>query len=134
MKKLIVSFSVVLLGLTAFASTASAQRIEARIDGPAIVVERGRGGYRDGRLANDIERLNREVRRTREDIRLAGGGGRRIRAEFQRVNIATSRLNEQFRRGIGERWELRRRADQIRVELDRIQQRLRNRDDRRDWR
>ena len=134
MKKLIVSFSVVLLGLAAFTSTSSAQRIEARVDGPRIVVERGRGGDRGGRLAADIERLNREVRRTREDIRSAGGGGRRIRADFQRVNIATARLNEQFRRGIGERWELRRRAEQIRNGIDRIQQRLRNRDDRRNWR
>ena len=137
MKKLILPLSLFLLGFTGFATTASAQRYEARVegpridgprldgprlDGPRIVLQEGR----DGRLANDLNRLNRQLRIVRGDLR-GYGAGRRIRSEFFQIERAADRLNSQFRQGIGRRGEIRRQTDQLRYSLDRLQQELRSR-------
>lgn len=123
MKKLILPFTFVLLGLTGFAATTSAQVYEARVVGPRLTIRDGRGG---GRLASDVERLNREVRRVREEIR-ALDGGRRVRAEFAQVVRATDQVNFRFRTGRYDRGEIRSRIDGLRADLERIQDRLRRR-------
>ena len=80
-------------------------------------------GYR--RAAYDLERLNREVRAVRLEI---GDSRRRhIRDRFHRVVRATEYLNAQFRRGNIRSWEVRRRADEIRGELEPIRRQLRRR-------
>ena len=126
MKKLLLSLSIAAIGLSGFAASASAQRyqerlVEARIDGPRISIGRGR----DGRTAEDLRRLNREVQIVRHEIRSAGLAGRRVRGDFFRVMRATERLNEQYRRGDARGWEIRRRADGIRSELHQIRRELR---------
>jgi len=126
MKKLILPLSLVVLGLTAMTPIASAQRYEAtvRAPQPAIVVTRGV----PGRAAADLDRLNRQVREVRHEIR-ALGGGRRIRYQFERVVRATDFLNSEFRRGNMRGRELRLRADEVRAELNRIRRDLRFRND-----
>ena len=156
MKKLILPLTLTLLGFAGIASTASAQRYDDRVDGryedrvdgryegPRISVDlggrdrgdRGDWGNRGGRTAADLARLNREVRIVREEIRDAGGGGRRVRAQYSEVLRATERLNAAYRRGIARGWEIRRGADDVRERLSLIRRELRFRDARRggDWR
>jgi hypothetical protein len=165
MKKLILSLSIVAAGFTGFASTASAQRyaepaIEARVDGPRISIgrpggreydrgyDRGYDGYdRErgdergwgrgrGAVAQDLNRLNYEVRLVREEIRAAGGGGPRVRAMYRDVLRGTDRLNAQFERRSRAPWEIRRRADELRGYLNLIRRELRYGGVRRgdDWR
>lgn len=140
MKKLILPLSLVLLGFTTIATTASAQRYDAevryegeqRFEGEEryegrrgraqIVVQRGR----DGRLGYDLERLNRQLRIVRGDLR-AYGAGRRIRAEYYQIARETERLNYQFRRAPRRGWEMRRRVEQLRSDLFRLQQEVRSR-------
>ena len=148
MKKLILSLSILAAGFTGFASTASAQRyaepvIEARVEGPRISI--GRGDYRDdergwrrgrGAIAQDLNRLNHEVRQVREEIRAAGGGGPRVRAMYRDVLRGTDRLNANFERRNRPPWEIRRRADELRGQLNVIRRELRYGGPRRggDWR
>jgi hypothetical protein len=158
MKKLILSLSIVAAGFTGFAPTASAQRyqepvIEARVEGPRISIGRGydrdergyeydeRGSDRGwgrgrGAVARDLNRLNNEVRLVREEIRAAGGGGPRVRAMYRDVLRGTDRLNANFERQSRPPWEIRRRADELRGQLNFIRRELRYRDIRRgdDWR
>ena len=143
MKKLILPLLLMLLGFTGFASSASAQRyeertdertVETRYDGPRITISRDRDGDRGGRGAYELERLNREVRQVRDEMRQSAGGGRHVRARFYRVMRATDRLNYQFRRG-ARSWEIRRGADAIRDELQQLRRELHFRGPRRgDWR
>ena len=145
MKKLILSLSIAAVGFTGIASTASAQRyaeeptIEARVDGPRISISRGddRGwGRGRGAIAQDLHRLNREVRQMSFEIRSAGGGSPRVRAMFRDVQRGTDRLNGQFERRSRAPWEIRRRADELRGFMQQIRRELRyggvRRD--RDWR
>jgi Ni/Co efflux regulator RcnB len=138
MKKLILPLTLALLGFAGFANTASAQRypereVEGAYDGPRVSVDldRGRDWDRDrdrdrgGRSAYDLDRLNREVRIMREEIRAAGGGGRRVRAMYSQVLRSTDRLNFEYRRGAIRGWEVRRRGDEIRSRLSVIRRELR---------
>ena len=132
MKKLILPLTIALLGFAGFANTASAQRYdereaEATYDGPRVSIDLGRGRDRGRgeRTAYDLDRLNREVRITREEIRDAGGGGRRVRAMYSQVLRSTDRLNFEYRRGTMRGWEVRRRADEIRSRLAVIRRELR---------
>ncbi|HEX8618665.1 MAG TPA: hypothetical protein VF911_13865 [Thermoanaerobaculia bacterium] len=132
MKKLILPLTIALLGFAGFANTASAQRyderdVEANYDGPRVSIDLGRGRDRGGRAAYDLDRLNREVRIMREEIRAAGGGGRRVRAMYSQVLRSTDRLNFEYRRGVIRGWEVRRRADDIRGRLSVIRRELRYR-------
>lgn len=102
MKKSIFSLAFVVLGLSGFAGTAAAQRYEARVVAPRVVISRGT----DSRLSANIERLNRRLREVRTDLRIYNAG-KRLRVQFFQTERATSRLNEQFRRGIGNRREMR---------------------------
>ncbi|CAN5637247.1 hypothetical protein BH20VER1_BH20VER1_02840 [soil metagenome] len=128
MKKIALTLSIVALGFTGFASHASAQRYSDR---PVISVQVPRGlvpGVRDRRAAAELEQLNREVRRTREDIRTSRrGNDRRIRARFARVQRSTDLLNQGFTRGRFSGREVRVRAQQIRSEIREIQNDLRSR-------
>ena len=148
MKKLILTLSIVAIGFTGLAATASAQRyqeeavIEGRFEGPRISIGRGddprwqRGGRGRAAVASDLNRLNREVRIVREEIREAGGGGRRVRAMFHDVYRGTERLNAQFDRGTRSPWEIRHRIEELRDLLDEVRRELRYRGVRRggDWR
>ena len=137
MKKIALSLSLIAVGLTAFTSTASAQRYYN--DRPSIglrvprVVARE---FRDHRVSRELDELSHEVRRVRQEIRYAGGGGRRIRSQFDRVIRATDQLNVGYRRGVYGPGEVRMRIQQIRRELYRIERELRVRGGggRRSWR
>jgi len=123
MEKLILPLTIAVLGCAAFTDTASAQRIVVESPVARALV----GGPRDGRLANDLARLNAEVRQVRYEIRTSGIRGRRIRYDFDRVTRATERLNYEFERRLSDRFVLRRRIGQVRAELYRIRMELRER-------
>ncbi|MDQ6655310.1 MAG: hypothetical protein M3Y80_05800 [Verrucomicrobiota bacterium] len=151
MKKRTLSFSLIVLGLAGFASNSSAQRLQ--VDPTGISVEQNRGGYdgrdqsddrngyaersryydesnrvdrdRDRRLGFEVDRVNREVRQVREEIRGSSiGGNRHVRAMFHEVMIQADRMNAEFGRGRGG-WELRRRLDEIRARLNGVRRELR---------
>ena len=128
MKKLALFFTVAAAGLTMFASDASAQRIVVETPGGRIVAG-GRGG--DRRVGYELDRLNREVRQVRFEIRGFRGEGRRIRWRFDRVQRATDRLNYEYERRIASPGQIRRRIEQVRGELYQIRQDLRLREERR---
>ena len=128
MKKLSLFLTVAAAGLTMFATDASAQRVVVETPGGRIVAG-GRGG--DRRVGYDLDRLNRDVRQVRFEIRAYRGEGRRIRWRFDRVLRATDRLNYEYERRISSPWQIRRRIDQVRAELYEIRQDLRVRGDRR---
>ena len=131
MKKIAISLSLVALCLTGLTTTASAQRYDDR-PGISIPVPRPIArAIRDNRAERELEKLNIEIRRVRQEIRVAGGGGRRIRYDFDRVIRAADQLNAGFRRGVYGPREVRGRIQQIRGELYRIQRDLRVRGDRR---
>ena len=147
MKKLILTLSLAAVGFTGFAATASAQRyqeavVEGRYDGPRISIGRGedprwhRGGRGRAAIASELGRLNREVRIVREEIREAGGGGRRARAMFHDISRGTERLNAQFERGTRSPSEIRHRIEELRSQLHQVRRELRFRGIRRggDWR
>jgi hypothetical protein len=71
--------------------------------------------------------LNREVREVRAAIGDSRHAGQRIRDRFHRVLRATDNLNDQFRRGSIRGSEVRRRADEIRGDLENIRRDLRGR-------
>lgn len=136
MKKLILSLPLILLG---FAGTATAEpraTVEARVDASRLAADENRTyrGDRDGRdwdrsghSADDLARLNREVRQVRAMIDNTRNVGPRIRERFHRVARSTDYLNEQFRRGGIRGGELRRRADALREDLEGIRRAFRGR-------
>ncbi len=126
MKKLILPLSLVLLGFAALTNNASAQRYDTRIDVPRLVAQPSIRVARDNRVADELDDLNRAVRRVRLQIR-EFGGGRRLRYEFERVARASDQLNYAFRRGTLSRREIRSRIQRVRYELDRVRQELRAR-------
>jgi len=137
MKKLILSFSLMLLGFTGISINASAQGYDPRVDVSRLAVDESRtyrgdrdwdrdNDRRNSRVAYDLDRLNREVRQVRAVIN-SRGVGPRLRERFRGVLRATDYLNAQFRRGNMRGWEIRRRGDAIRADLDRIRQELRAR-------
>ena len=135
MKTLTITLSATLLALAAMTGNASAQSNDRRVDAARFAADEGRTyrtdnwnrGDGDSRAANDLDRLNREVRAVRSAIENSRSPGRRIRDRFHRVVQETDRLNAQFRRGNIRGWEVRRRADEIRSDLDRIRRDLRGR-------
>jgi hypothetical protein len=135
MKKAALSLTIAALGLTAFATSASAQRYDERttvsIPVPSVVVRDGRGG--DRRAGYDLERLNQEVRRLRP--RVFGFGGGRMRYEFARISRAADQLNNRYQRGGYNGWRLRREIEDVRAQVARLEADLRTRGDRpRGWR
>ena len=130
MKKFTLPLAIVALGASMFAADASAQRLIVETPGVRLATPGGRGG----RVAYDLDRLNREVRQVRFEIRAYRGEGRRIRYRFDRVARAAERLNYEFDRGANP-WVIRRRIEQVRAELYEIREDLRFRGDRpRSWR
>jgi hypothetical protein len=151
MKTLTITLAAALLGSAALAPNASAQW--PRSGGyTEVVIERGarsdRGNYydreydhRDGdgwrgrnddwrggrraRIGFEIERLYREVLDVREEIRNAGGGGRRMRAQFHRVIRPTEILRERYRRGQISGWEAQEMVEDLRADLWRVRRELR---------
>ena len=104
-----------------FASDASAQRIVVETPGTRVAPS-----YRgDRRVGYELDRLNRDVRQTRHEMRTFRGEGRRIHYRFERVQRATERLNYEYERRLSSSWQIRRRIVQVRVELDDIRGDLR---------
>ena len=124
MKKLALFLTVAAAGLTMFASDASAQRIVVETPGGRLGI--GSGG--DRRVGYDLERLNREVRQLRFEIRRYGG--RRAAYRYERVQRSTDRLNYEYQRRVSSPWQIRRRIEQVRAEIYEIREDLRNRGDR----
>lgn len=125
MKKLTLFLTIAAAGLTMFAANASAQRII--VDTP--VARFGVAHSGDRRVGYALERLNREVRQLRSEIR-AYRGGRRMWFRFERVQRETERLNYEFDRRIASPWHIRRRIDRVRAEIYDLREDLR---DRRGW-
>jgi hypothetical protein len=115
MKTLTITLSALLLASAALVPNATAQRATA-------VVEHGRGGMHDNRVRYEIDRLNGDVARLRSDMRYVRNG--RLVAEFDRVSRMADSLNRQYRRGYISGWEARRRADEIRARVHRIERQL----------
>ena len=128
MKKLPLFLTVAAAGLAMFASDASAQRIVVETPGGRVIAG-GRGG--DRRVGYDLDRLNREIRQVRFEVRAVRGEGRRIRFRLERIERAASRLNYEYGRGIASPWQIRRRIEQVRAELYDLRRDLRVRGDRR---
>lgn len=129
MKKLSLILTAAAAGLSMFASDAVAQRIVVDTPGARIGI-RDRG---DRRVGYELDRLNREVRQTRFEIRAFRGEGRRIRFRFERVERAADRLNYEYDRRLAPPWQIRRRVEQLRAELYDIRRDLRERGEPR-WR
>jgi hypothetical protein len=125
MKKLALFLTVAAAGLTMFASDASAQRIVVETPGARLGL--GPGG--DRRIAYDLDRLNREVRQLRFEIRRYAGG-RRMWYRFERVQRSAERLNYEYSRRIASPWQIRRRIESVRAEIYDIREDLRDRGDR----
>ena len=130
MKKLALILTVAAAGLTVFASDVSAQRIIVETPGARLGVG-DRGG--DRRVGYDLDRLNREVRQLRFEIRRSSGG-RRAWSRFERVQRATERLTYEYERRAASPWQIRRRIEQVRAEIYEIRQDMRDRGDRRGYR
>lgn len=126
MKKLALFLAVAAAGLTLFGSDAFAQRIIVETPGPRLGFGDGRG---DRRVGYELDRMNREVRQVRYEIRSFRGEGRRIRWRFERVQRAADRLNYEYDRRLSSPWQIRRRIEQVRAELDDIRRDLRFRGD-----
>ena len=125
MKKLALFLTVAATGLTMFAADASAQRIVVETPGARLGIG-DRGG--DRRVGYDLERLNREVRELRFEIRRYGG--RRAGYRYERVQRAAERLNYEYDRRAASPWKIRRRIEQVRAEIYAIREDLRDRGDR----
>ena len=131
MKKSIISFSLAVL-IAAGVANVSAQRTDARLDTAQIVNEsrdyhhNDWQGGRDRRLGADIDRLNRRLQDVRYDLRRYNAS-RWLRNDFYRVEQRINRLTAEYRRGLRNRWELSRRAEELRSDLYRIQRDIRNR-------
>ena len=125
MKKLILPISLILLGLAAAPLDASAQRYEAPSARVAVNVGPAWGGRVYGTVSAEMDRLNRELRIVRAEIRNAGRRGRLVRGQFEQVARSTDRLNAQFARRSANPYEIRRRASALRHELDQIRRDLR---------
>ena len=127
MKKLTLFLTVAAASLTIFAADASAQRIVVETPGGRLRVGE-RGG--DRRVAYDLERLNREIRQLRNEVR-GHRGGRRMWLRYERVQRAAERLNYEYDRRMSSPGQVRRRIDQVRAEIYDIRQDLRDRGGRR---
>lgn len=137
MKKIILPFSLILLGLGANFVSAAPDSYDRRVDVSRLAADesqayRGeRSGrdedWRDRRAGDDLARLNREVRQVRSLIGDSRRVGQRVRDRFHRVMRATDYLNDQFRRGGMRGGEIHRRADAIRADLDGIRRDMRGR-------
>lgn len=139
MNKFTFSLSIASLLTAVAVNTASAQRYDDRatisVPIPGVrIEERGRDGRGEARAGYEIERLRGEVRQVRLEI--GGSQDRRIRYQFSRVLRATEQLNSEYRRGTIRGWEVRRRAEEIRADLYRVQREVRERGRNRDhdWR
>ena len=121
MNKLTLILTVAAAGLSMLAADASAQRIVVETPGARFGV-RHPG---DRRVAYDLERLNREIRQARFEVRAFRGEGRRIRFRLERVERAAGRLNYEYDRRLSSPWQIRRRVDQLRAELEDIRRDLR---------
>jgi hypothetical protein len=119
-----ITLAIALLGTGALAPQASAQWPSA--GRTEVVVAQSRGGGRDGRVRQELDRLNRDVRRVREEIRRRGAS-RRTQRNFNYVARMTVSLNEHYRRGRLSSWEIRHRTQDIRTRLSRIEWELRRR-------
>jgi hypothetical protein len=129
MKKLALILSVAAAGSTMFASDASAQRIVVEAPGARLGLG-DRGG--DRRVGYDLDRLNREVRQLRVEIRRYEGGRRAV-YRFERVQRAAERLSYEYDRRMSSPWQTRRRIEQVRAEISDIREDLRNRAERRGY-
>jgi hypothetical protein len=134
MKKLILPFSLVALALSALATNVSAERTDSRVDVSRLAAEDART-YRgdhdrhghDGRAAAEIDQLYRDLRQVRYAIGDSRSVGQRIRDQYRMAKESTDRLNYQYKRGTIRGWEVRNRASEIRVRLNRIRAELRGR-------
>jgi hypothetical protein len=131
MKKSIISFSLALLMAGGIATRVSAARTDARVDTAQIVNEsrdyhnNDWHGGRDRRLGADIDRLNRRLHEVRYDLRRYNAS-RSLRNDFYRVEQRVNRLTAEYRRGLRNRREISRRAEDLRSDLYRIQRAIRN--------
>lgn len=130
MKKLALFLTVAAAGLTMFAAHASAQRLVVDTPGARVAL----GGRGDRRVGYELQQMNREVRQVGFEIRAFRGEGRRIRYRFDRASRAADRVNYEYNRRLRSPWEIRRRIDQVRAELNDIRRDMRFRGDRRGWR
>lgn len=130
MKKLAVTLSILALTI-AGGTTGSAQDYlyEDEAPGISIQVQREGAGLGRGRNARaaafELQHLNRELQRTREDMRMSGFVDRRIRWRFQRIARASADLNAGYRRGVYRPREVWSQAQQLRSELREIRRSLR---------
>ena len=137
MKKLALILAMAAAGLAMVPGDASAQRIVVETPGPRL----GLGHPGDRRIGNDLERLNREVRQLRHELR-SFRGGRRMWFRYERVQRSAERLNYEYDRRVSSPWQIRRRIEQVRAEIYAIREELRDRggrpryeeDDRPRWR
>ena len=127
MKKLTLFLTVAAASLTMFAADASAQRIV--VETPGARARLGLGHPGDRRIGYDLDRLNREVRQLRYEIR-RHSGGRRAWYRFERVQRSAERLNYEYDRRISSPWQIRRRIEQVRAEIYDLREDLRTRGDR----
>ena len=128
MKKLTLFLTVAAASLTMFAADASAQRIV--VETPGTRARLGLGHPADRRVGYDLDRLNREVRQLRNEVR-GHRGGRRMWFRYERVQRAAERLNYEYDRRMSSPGQVRRRIDQVRAEIYDIRQDLRDRGGRR---
>ena len=127
MKKLTLFLTVAAASLTMFAADASAQRIV--VETPGTRARLGLGHPGDRRVGYDLDRLNREVRQLRNELR-AYRGGRRMWFRYERVQRSAERLNYEYDRRMSSPWQVRRRIEQVRAEIYDIREDLRDRADR----
>ena len=128
MKKLTSFLTVAAASLTMFVADASAQRIV--VETPGTRARLGLGHPGDRRVGYDLDRLNREVRQLRNEVR-GHRGGRRMWLRYERVQRAAERLNYEYDRRMSSPGQVRRRIDQVRAEIYDIRQDLRDRGGRR---
>ena len=134
MKKPILPFALGVLALTFLAPGVFAERYDSRVDVSRLAADEARV-YRgdrnwhgdEGRAAAEIAELNREVSQVRVRIGDSRNVGRNMRNRFHAVKEATDRLSYQYRRGNIRAWEVHRRVEEIRTQLDRIRRDLRGR-------
>jgi hypothetical protein len=133
MKKLAVTLSMIALALTGGVADAWAQDYEGYYEderpGIAIQVQRGGPGPGGGRFARvaalELQHLNRELHRTRDDIRTSRFVDRRVHWRFQRISRAAAELNVGYRRGVYRPREVWSQAQQLRGELRQLRRALR---------
>ncbi|HEV3409924.1 MAG TPA: hypothetical protein VG095_06505 [Chthoniobacterales bacterium] len=139
MNKQILTLSLALIGVAAFAGSGFAQGYPPRVDAARFAVETTREyrgdrafqadrdfGREHARTGYLIERLNREVRRLGWELRRSGAGPR-LHQRYDLLHRNADRLTAHHLRGRIRGWEARRRADQLLAEAHRIRAILRGR-------